>query len=57
MGQRSCRRTFVLLAAGGVLVKWDCGAELVVAAETAVDVEYLADHCPEAHHHRHIHKG
>ena len=58
MGRRSCRRTFVLLSAGGVLVKWDCGAELVVADETAVDVEYLADHCPTAHRHHHhlIHK-
>ena len=53
MGRRSCRRTFVLLSAGGVKVVWACGAEHVVADETAVDVEYLADHLPTAHHHKH----
>ena len=52
MGRR-CARTFVLLAAGGVRVRWACGAELVVADEIAVDVEYLADHLPTHHHHRH----
>ena len=52
MGRR-CTRRFVLLAEGGVKVLWSCGAALVVANETAVDLEYLADHLPTHHHHKH----
>ncbi len=43
----------MLLASGGVRVRWDCGAERVVTDEPAVDVEYLADHIDSVHHHRH----
>ena len=53
MGRRHCLRRFILRAEGGVLVRWACGAALVVADETAVDVEYLADHLPTHHHHKH----
>lgn len=58
MGRRRCSRTFVLLAGGGVKVRWACGAEKVMADETAVDVEYLADHLSDVgHHHKHhLHK-
>jgi hypothetical protein len=52
---RRCGRTFTLLAGGGVRVRWDCGAHKDYPHETAVDVEYLADHLPTAHHHhRHL---
>ena len=42
-----------------MLIRWDCGAEKVVANETAVDVEVLADHTADVshhHHHHHLHK-
>ena len=48
---RRCRRTFVLLAAGGVKVRWACGAEVVVADETAIDVDILAERPALSHHH------
>ncbi len=51
---RRCARTFRLLAEGGVRITWHCGAERVIADETAVDVEVLADHLP-THHHHHVH--
>ena len=38
-----------------MLVKWACGAEKVMADETAVDVEYLADHLSDVSHHHHPH--
>lgn len=51
---RRCLRRFVVLAAGGVRIRWACGAEKVVAEETAVDVEFLVDHTADlSHHHRH----
>ena len=58
MGRRRCARTFVILANGGVKVKWACGAEKVMPNETAVDVEVLADHLRDVshHHHHHLHK-
>lgn len=53
---RRCGRHFELLAQGGVRCRWDCGAERVYPDESAVDVEYLADHLPEHHHHHpHLH--
>jgi hypothetical protein len=53
---RRCARRFVLLAAGGVLIRWACGAEKVIADEPAVDVEVLADHTADiSHHHKHLH--
>lgn len=54
MGRR-CTRTFVILAAGGVKVRWACGAEKVYPNETRVDVEDLAEHLPSHHHHHHLH--
>lgn len=53
MSLRSCRRRFVLLAAGGVRVRWACGTVRDFPDETAVDVEVLADHLPRSHHHHH----
>jgi hypothetical protein len=51
---RRCGLHFVLLAAGGVKLRWDCGAEKVIKGETAVDVEILADRTADVgHHHRH----
>lgn len=56
MGRRHCPRRFILRAEGGVRIVWACGAELVAADETAVDVEYLADHLADvSHHHKHRH--
>jgi hypothetical protein len=53
MGRRHCSRRFTFLAEGGVKVTWACGAQREFPDETAVDVEVLADHLPEAHHHQH----
>ena len=53
MGRRRCPRAFVLRSEGGVLVRWACGAEREFPDEPAVDVEYLADHLPTHHHHKH----
>ena len=50
---RRCTRTFTILAEGGVRIDWACGAHKVDRTEDAVDVEYLADHLPTHHHHRH----
>lgn len=51
---RRCRKRFTILAAGGVRITWDCGAEKVCPDETAVDLEVLADHLADvAHRHRH----
>lgn len=51
---RHCGRRFVLLATGGVKVRWACGAEKALPDETAVDVEVLADRTADlSHHHRH----
>ena len=52
MGRR-CKRTFVLLAGGGVKVRWACGAERDYPRETRVDVDDLAEHLPTHHHHKH----
>ncbi len=54
---RRCSRTFVLLAGGGVKVRWACGTEKVFADETAVDVDVLAEHISTHHHHHHRRKG
>lgn len=51
MRAADCRPRFELLSAGGVRVSWPCGAELVNAEETAVDVELLRDRFPSHHHH------
>jgi hypothetical protein len=57
MRAADCSRTFTLLADGGVLVHWTCGAEAVDREETAVDVDVLADRFPQHHHHRlHVHR-
>ena len=58
MGRRRCRRRFIIRSEGGVLIRWACGAEKVVANETAVDVEVLADHLRDVshHHQHHLHK-
>lgn len=50
-----CTRSFLIRAEGGVVVRWACGAELVNAGETAVDVAVLADRYPAAGHHHHHH--
>lgn len=55
VAHRPCERRFTLLAAGGVLTRWSCGTQRVDRDETAVDVEYLADHLSPAHHHHHHH--
>lgn len=47
----------MILAGGGIRIRWACGAVKDCPDETAVDVEYLADHLPQQHHHRHHHKG
>lgn len=55
--RRHCERTFVILAEGGVRIRWTCGASVDFPNETAVDVDVLADHLPTTHHHRHhLHK-
>lgn len=51
MKAADCARTFVLLAEGGVKVRWACGAEYVSKDEAAVDVAVLAANLPT--HHRH----
>lgn len=55
---RRCARRFTILAAGGVRITWDCGAERDVPDETAIDVEVLADRLADVthHHHHHHHK-
>ena len=50
---RRCARRFIHMADGGIKVVWTCGAEREFPDETAVDVEYLADHLPAQHHHKH----
>lgn len=55
MGRR-CPRRFTILPGEGVRISWACGATKVVADETAVDLEYLADHLDDVnHHHKHRH--
>jgi hypothetical protein len=50
---RRCARRFTLLAGGGVRVRWACGTEKDFPDEAAVDLDYLADHLPQHHHHKH----
>lgn len=56
MRSADCRARFLLLSAGGVRVEWGCGARVISAAETAVDVEMLRDRFPQHHHHRMHHR-
>ncbi len=51
MSHRDCPREFALLAAGGVLVTYACGAQVAFDDETAVDVDVLEARLPRAHHH------
>lgn len=50
---RRCVRRFTILTAGGVRCVWACGAHRDFPDEVAIDVEFLADHLPTSHHHRH----
>lgn len=55
MSAADCPRRFIMLAAGGVRVRWACGAETVNPRETGVDLLVLAEKAEYDHHHHVLH--